>query len=51
MALDGEPVGPGDPLPEDEALLLLPPDGSMEPVVERGEEPSSRLAGQEKAAI
>ena len=51
MALDGEPVGPGDPLPEDQALLLLPPDGRVDPVVERGEQPSSRLAGQEKAAI
>ena len=51
MALDGDPVGPGDPLPEDQALLLLPPDGRVEPVVERGEKPATRLSGEEKASI
>ena len=51
MALNGEPVGPGDPLPEDKALLLLPPDGRVDPVVERREQSTTGLSRQEKAAI
>ena len=51
MAFDGEPVGPGDPLPEDQALLLLHPDGRVDPVVERREKPTTGMARQEKAAI
>ena len=51
MALNREPVGPGDRLPDHQALLVLPPDGRVEPVVEWREKPAPRLSRQEKAAI
>ena len=42
---------PGDRLPEDQALLVLPPDRCVQLVVERGEQSAASLSGKEEAAV